>query len=302
MGQGCKEKAGGLVFVGVEVYDCFRAEALRGNKPIMIPPEIHAYYAKGDEAERLKTPKGQLEFGRTCRLLERGLPPAPAQIADIGGGPGLYAEWLGQRGYSVHLFDPAPLHIEQASQRLAPYADCQAVQAEARQLPLADQSMDAVLLMGPLYHLVYAMERQQALREALRVLKPGGILFATAISRFAYLLDGLWRGHFNDPDFVASVREGLEDGRHFHPTSQSAFTTAYFHRADQLQAELRTAGFVQSEVVGIEGPAWLMPNLAEVQAQDFSWPLLEILAAIEHEPEMMGISTHLMATGFKKSF
>lgn len=265
----------------------------------MSSEHISEYYTAGGEAGRLSKPRGRLEFERTCRLLAQSLPPAPAVVADIGGGPGLYAEWLAQRGYTVQLLDPIQLHIDQAGARLASFAGCQASLGDARRLPLADESQDAVLLMGPLYHLQLADERRQALKEVLRVLKPGGLLFATAISRFAYLLEGLWRRYFDDADFVESVREALEDGRHFNPPGKSWFTTAYFHRADELQAEVRAAGFVQADVVGIEGPAWLMPNLEEVQARDFAWPLLDILAAIEYEPEMKGISTHLLATGFK---
>lgn len=260
---------------------------------------VFHYYAAGGEQGRLNHAWGKLEFDRTCRLLRRSLPPAPALIADVGGGPGAYAEWLAGQGYAVQLIDPVQLHIEQAGHRLTGFNDCQATLGDARQLPLADESQDAVLLMGPLYHLLDASARRQALKEALRVLKPGGLLFATAISRFAYLFKGLWERRFDDQAFADTIRSGLEDGRHINPPDKSWFTTAYFHRADELQAEVRAAGFVQAEVVGIEGPAWLMPNLEDVQARDFAWPLLDILAAIEHEPEMKGISTHLLATGFK---
>ena len=264
-----------------------------------LPEEIQAYYLQGDEAQRLQSPKGKLEFARSCQLLTRGLPPAPAQIADIGGGPGIYTEWLAMQGYVVTLLDPLPLHIEQAQTRLAAYADCHAVLGDALAPELETASQDAVLLMGPLYHLLSPGDRHQALQQAWRVLRPGGILFATAISRFAYVLDGLWKRHFDDPDFVDSVRAGLENGKHLNPVGKNYFTSAYFHRPQELQAALRAAGFVQAEVVGIEGPAGLMPNLAEVQARDFAWPLLEIVEALEREPEMMGISTHLMATGFR---
>ncbi|HEY9842990.1 MAG TPA: class I SAM-dependent methyltransferase [Candidatus Obscuribacterales bacterium] len=261
--------------------------------------EIYRHYAAGDEDRRLESPKGRLEFARTCHLLSRSLASAPGRIADIGGGPGAYAEWLAQQGYEVCLVDPVQKHVDQAAARLAAHAGCSALTGDARELTFADQSMDAVLLMGPLYHLLSPVDRQQALKEALRVLKPGGILFATAISRFSYLLDGLWKRHFDDPAFVESVQTELENGHHFNPPGQSYFTAAFFHRPEELQAEARAAGFVQTEVVGIEGPAWLMPNLAEVQARDFAWPLLEILEKIEREPEMMGISTHLLVTGFR---
>ena len=76
--------------------------------------EIAAFYARGLERDRLSAGQGALELLRTQQLLERYLPPPPAVLADIGGGPGRYALWLAGRGYRVHLVDPLPLHIEQA--------------------------------------------------------------------------------------------------------------------------------------------------------------------------------------------
>src|SRR5687767_4938605 len=76
--------------------------------------DIAAYYAQGLERDRLATGTVALEFARTRVLLERYLPPPPAVVADVGGGPGRYAMWLAKRGYQVHLIDPVPLHVEQA--------------------------------------------------------------------------------------------------------------------------------------------------------------------------------------------
>ncbi|HKG33142.1 MAG TPA: class I SAM-dependent methyltransferase, partial [Gemmatimonadales bacterium] len=76
--------------------------------------EIAAFYARGVERDRLLAGQGALELLRTQQLLERYLPPPPAVLADIGGGPGRYALWLAGRGYRVYLVDPVPLHIEQA--------------------------------------------------------------------------------------------------------------------------------------------------------------------------------------------
>jgi ubiquinone/menaquinone biosynthesis C-methylase UbiE len=81
-----------------------------------------------------------------------------------------------------------------------------------------------------------------ALREARRILKPKGVLIAAAISRFASLIDGLARGFFCDSDFRKIVASDLATGQHRNPTSQTAyFTTAYFHRPEELAAEVREA-------------------------------------------------------------
>ena len=77
-------------------------------------PAILSYYAAGLERDRLFEGRSQLERVRTQELLARHLPPPPAVILDVGGGPGVYARWLASQGYEVHLVDPVPLHVEQA--------------------------------------------------------------------------------------------------------------------------------------------------------------------------------------------
>jgi 2-polyprenyl-3-methyl-5-hydroxy-6-metoxy-1,4-benzoquinol methylase len=78
--------------------------------------EALIHYRIGQEQERLSRGTGVLEFTRTQEIISRYLPPVPAVIFDIGGGSGVYAYWLAQQGYEVHLIDAVPLHIEQARQ------------------------------------------------------------------------------------------------------------------------------------------------------------------------------------------
>ena len=115
---------------------------------------LQDYYAHGGEQTRLENGLGIVEFERTVEILERHLPAAPAVLADIGGGPGRYALWLAGLGYTVHLRDIVPLHIEQAaSSAQAAGVSVDALVGDARSVDLADASVDAVLLLGPLYHL-----------------------------------------------------------------------------------------------------------------------------------------------------
>src|SRR5437879_503414 len=82
-----------------------------------LPPDIEgiqAHYADGYEATRVTRGGGTLEMVRTQELARRYLPPAPAVIYDVGGGPGAYALWLAKLGYTVHLLDALPLHVELA--------------------------------------------------------------------------------------------------------------------------------------------------------------------------------------------
>lgn len=260
---------------------------------------IQAHYATGYEAERLARGHGELERLRTQEVLRRHLPAAPARILDVGGGPGVYAAWLAEQCHDVALVDLVELHVEQARRRFAELGvgSASARMGDARALEEATASRDVVLLMGPLYHLQEPEDRARALSEARRVLRPGGLLVATAISRFASVLDGFARGFIDDPAFVAIVEEDLRSGRHENPPGEPAyFATAYFHRPEELAAELRAAGFDLLELLGVEGPFWCMRGFEERWAvpEHRAW-ILEHARRLEAEPALRGASAHLLA-------
>ena len=156
--------------------------------------------------------------------------------------------------------------------------------------------MSAVLLLGPLYHLAERLDRLQALREARRILKPWSVLLAAGISRFASLIDGLSSGFFGDIIFREIVAADLASGRHRNPTSNPQyFTTAYFHRPDELAAEVREAGFSEVGVLAVEGPAWSASQFREVWGNPVQrWKLMEFLSLIEKEPSILGASAHFI--------
>jgi SAM-dependent methyltransferase len=106
---------------------------------------MQAHYARGDEHGRLDNPAGQVEFNRTVEMLGEWLPPAPAVVADIGGGPGRYTLWLAERGYTVHHRDLVPLHVEQLESALGPDYRVESALGDARHVDLAGASVDAVL-------------------------------------------------------------------------------------------------------------------------------------------------------------
>lgn len=265
---------------------------------------IIKYYHQYNERDRLTAVFGQLEYRRSQSIIRRYLKQPPAVVLDIGGAAGRYACWLAQEGYAVHLVDPVPLHVQQAREASAaqprtPLAGCQV--GDARQLAFDDGLADAVLLMGPLYHLVEAQDRHQALVEAHRVLKKGGHLFAVGISRFASTIDGLATGCCTDPDFQAIMRRDLEDGQHRNPTQNPAyFTDTFFHHPKELKAEVSKAEFEVQALIAVEGIGYMMQDL------DQSWAvesrrefLLEIISKTEQEPSLIGASPHLMCVATK---
>ena len=123
--------------------------------------DVLSYYESYDEQGRLGRGAGALEFARMQDLIGRFLTAPPGVVLDVGGGPGRYACWLAAEGYQVHLVDPVPKLVEQVRAASAAQPDCPLASAavgDARSLPHGPDSSDAVLLMGPLYHLP---EREQ---------------------------------------------------------------------------------------------------------------------------------------------
>ena len=268
-----------------------------------LDPAIAGYYARAPEETRLDEGVARLELARTRDILGRVMPPPPAVVLDVGGGSGPYAAWAAERGYAVHLVDAVPRLVEEARRRsaalLRPIASCDV--GDARSLRHADRSADVVLLLGPLYHLTEAADRARALAEAARVLRPGGLIVAAGISRFASALDGLGRDLLGDPDFARVIERDLATGQHRNPSERlDWFTTAYFHHPDELAREVAAAGFELDGVFGVEGPIWLLGDF------DRRWSdaagrenLLQLARALEREPALLGVSAHLLAVGRK---
>jgi len=261
-----------------------------------IDPEIRGYYERGGEAGRLsgRFPSGPLELERTQEILLRHLPPAPLEILDVGGGPGIYAAWLAERGDRVHLIDPIPLHVEQAR---SAHPKVTAEAGDARRLSQPDASVDVVLLLGPLYHLVEREDRLRALREARRVLRSGGLLFAAAISRFAALLDLLVRlDRLHEPEVFRVVEAGVRTGVFRGAEGAELFTTAYLHRPEELRDEVLESGFELDAVLNVEGPGFLVHDF-ETRARDPARreAMLEAARLVEAEAAMLGASSHLLA-------
>jgi ubiquinone/menaquinone biosynthesis C-methylase UbiE len=265
--------------------------------------EILAHYQEGVERDRLlRGGAGRLEYVRTRELLARYLPPAPVTILDVGGGAGVYALPLAREGYSVYLIDPVPLHVDQAREASNLQQDSPLVSAEAgdaRRLLWDDDSVDAVLLLGPLYHLTSRDDRLQALREAYRVVRPGGVIAAAAISRFASTYDGLLRGFLEDPRFEEIVERDVREGQHRNPTGRPEwFTTAYFHHPEELRDEVIEVGFRVEALVGIEGPGWVLPDLDSwLEDSPRRSRLLDAIRRVETEPSLLGATAHIFVVG-----
>jgi ubiquinone/menaquinone biosynthesis C-methylase UbiE len=256
-----------------------------------LDPLIHEFYRdRYVEDDRLiRTGHGRLEFLRTQELLRRWLPPA-SDVLDVGGATGIHARWLAEDGHQVTLVDPVVEHVEQA----ATVGTFSAEVGDARQLRQADASVDVTLLLGPLYHLVEAADRAQALSEARRVTRPGGLVIAAGINRYGGLLEAGSNGYLN-PENLHLFTEPFASGRN---DGKSGFTVAYFHHADELATELTTAGLTDVEVLGVEGPAANILQNTTGDAVEALLPSAVLLARqVESDPNLISAGFHFLARG-----
>lgn len=257
-----------------------------------LEPEIQEYYERHGERDRLtKTGRGRLEFARMQDLLRRALPGKRLDVLDVGGATGIHSEWLAADGHRVTLIDPVESQVAVADELPGVTARV----GDARDLPCDDDAFDAVLLMGPLYHLTDSDHRVQALREALRVARAGGIVAAVTIDRAAGWADWLHarlRGTTPvDPEeSLRMLKEG--DIRYF---EHDLFTTAYLHHPGEIAEEFAKAGMPEPRQYAVQGPAGLVSELDDIVDYDeLGDHYLKAMREIESEPSLLGASGHLL--------
>jgi SAM-dependent methyltransferase len=257
------------------------------------------YEGAGDEPHRLLSGRGRIEAARTKELVERHLPAGSLSILDVGGGGGYYASWLAGNGHRVAMLDPVPFHVERARIEAGDPPAFHARAGDARELPYDESTFDAVLLLGPLYHLRESQERLHALREARRVSKPGGTVFAAAISRYALPGDGIRNGWIDDQAKERAVEHVIDQGL-TGPLDDGFLSMTYCHRADELRDEVVSTGLSVDAVYGIEGPAFLVADIEVKWADPAARErLLWAARLVELEPGLQEISGHLLAVARK---
>lgn len=234
---------------------------------------VESFYDLHVDYEWHRLERHRMEFAIAAKALEEYLPPS-GSVIDIGGGPGRYSLWLASKGYEVTLADLSAANLKRATElsdaRPTPERIRAFIHANAVDLSvLPDARFDAALLMGPLYHLLKEDERRAAVREALRILKPGGTLFASFIARYAPIIDVI----VGDPAWLVEHNEEMEEFLVFgFQTAERAapFTSFYTaHPADvepfmescgastvTLLAQEGLAAGREQEVNKLEGSAW----------------------------------------------
>jgi S-adenosylmethionine-dependent methyltransferase len=261
--------------------------------------EVRRYYDDNAQREWERHVVRRIEHAVTMRVLDEHLPPPPATLLDVGGGPGRYAITLAGRGYRVTLADISlpELHLAREKAADAGVALSQIVEADARDLSrFADASFDAVLIMGPLYHLLEEPDRARAIAEAVRALRPGGPLFAAWITRYAALR--FWARH--DPARVTADRARYEahltTGR---ATNNFGFTDVYLARPEDVVPEMEAHGLKTVDLIGCEGVVSMIDDqINAVEGEDWDW-WVDVNYRLGRDPSTHGTTEHLLYVGRK---
>lgn len=263
--------------------------------------DIAAFYDQGVEEEDARLEQHQLEYDLTWRYLTRYLPPT-GSILEIGAGTGRYTLELCRRGYAVTAVDLSAALLERCRQRLTVerlHGQAQFMVADARNLQAVPTSdFDAVLLMGPLYHLVFEEDRREALRQAIARLRSGGLLFSTHLSRLGILGDLLHRM----PAWIereAEVRALLALGRRPDDQPRGGFR-GYMARVSEIRPLHEALGLQTIVLAGVE-PAISADDESYNRLQEPQrerW--LDLLLEVSADETTIAASRHLLYIGQKR--
>ena len=264
--------------------------------------DIVAFYNSALESEQSRLERHQLEHDLTWRYLNRYL-PAEGAILEVGAATGRYTLELAKRGYALTAVDLSAVLIEKCRKGILDQGlerQVRFIVADARNLSeVAEKGFDAVLLMGPLYHLVVDADRKMALKESFDRLREGGVIFSTFISRFGIAGDLLK----NIPEWIedqAEVRSLLERGKRPDDYPRGGFR-GYFAQISEIAPLHEEIGFDTLVLAGVE-PAISADDEGYNRLQGKQrgqW--LDLLHTISTERSILGASRHLLYIGQKRS-
>lgn len=257
-----------------------------------IPDEItriQKTYELFNEDTRLnRSQAARVEFLTTIRYIEQDLAPG-ARILDIGAGAGEYSLYFARKGYEVCALELSEANIQAFRRKLTPEDRIDLVQGNAVDLSrYADDSFDAVLLLGPLYHLHQEKDCQACIAEAKRVCKPGGKLFFAFISNdMVILTEFSYR-----PDYFIN-------GDYDHETFRLEDFPFVFHTVDTCRSMLRTGGVNILHEVAADGISELLEEKINAMDAESYAQYLRYHFYICEKPEFLGMTNHLLFVGEK---
>ena len=250
---------------------------------------LNDYYTHYDEEGRLLTRYGRVEFETTMRYIRRYL-PQDARIIEIGAGTGRYSHALARAGYPVDAVELVQHNIDQFIANTADGEDVTIRQGSACDLSaFPDDAYDVTLLLGPMYHLFTEAEKEQALSEAIRTTKRGGVIFVAYCMMDASILQfGFMKGNVH-----ALMEKGLLDPVTFRASSTP---TELFelHRVEDIASLRSRFDVAPLHLVATDGYAnHMRETLANMDDATFDVYLRYHFATCERA-DMIGLSHHTL--------
>ena len=252
---------------------------------------LNEFYSHYDEDGRLSKKHGSVEFLTTMRYIGKYIKPGD-RVLEVGAGTGRYSHALARQGYTVDAVELIGHNIDVFQNNTQPGENISITQGNALNLSaFSDNTYDITLLLGPLYHLYATDDKRQALREAIRVTRPGGVVFAAYVISDGCLLDeGFHRGNIN---VAAYVEQGLLDDVTFAAKSEpkDLFELVRKEDIDELMADFPVT---RLHYVASDGCALLLRYAIDAMDDDAFALYLNYHFATCERADLLGVTSHAL--------
>ena len=265
---------------------------------------VREYYKNFDENNRLiNDNSGKLEYEMTMKSLNKYLPKTGV-ILDLGGATGVYSFPLAKKGYKVYLADLSPKLIEQAKDKVENEKEDNIVSCDVvNAIDLSiynDEQFDAVLLFGPLYHLLEEEERNKCIKEVNRVLKTGGIVLASFIPYLSGSIAIIDR-YIRHPEQVntKNLKETFNSGK-FNNYAKKGFQEGYYPPSKEIEKLFKKNNFEQVALFSIRGFGYEKEDqLYKIDDKDMFNEIINLIEQTSSFPEIIEMCGHAMFIGKK---
>ena len=250
---------------------------------------LEQFYGNYDEDNRLRSRHGMVEYLTTMRYIERYLRPG-MRILEIGAGTGRYSHALAQMGYQVDAVELVAYNIDVFKSKTMAGEQVTITQADARDLSAFDEnSYDITLLLGPMYHLFTVEDQKQALSEAIRVTKRGGVIFAAYCGNDATIVQFCFqRGMLKEERYRALV-----DPVTFKASSDPA-ELFQLYRKENIDALMEDLPVQRLHYVGSDLATNYMRDTVDAMDDEMFELYLRYHFAVCEREDLVGASHHIL--------
>lgn len=253
--------------------------------------DLIEYYNKFNEDKRLNSRHGQVEFHTSMKYIHEEIeriyadrPKDQIHIIDIGAGTGGYSIPLAEEGFDVTAVELVRHNLGRLKQKSD---KVKAYEGNALRLKrFADESFDVAIVFGPMYHLHLKEEKLQALLEAKRLVKKGGLIFVAYIMNEYSVLTYA----FKEKHILEAVEKGMLDESY--RCCEHANELYSFMRLEDIDSLNEEAQLVRHKIIAADGAAnYMRPFLNALSEEEFSYFIQYHIATCERK-DLLGASAH----------